>query len=124
MKLNVDSKTVRWAYLFGDYVPHQTSLCAIFWRCVLLTPLKLAFIVFIGSMLATLIIMLVKLAYLNGAFTAIFVGLVTGLAVFAYLNRRSRYKTGDSLIDKVGEWPVIQGAKAVKGKICPIVELE
>ena len=32
---------VRWAFLFEEVTPLQTSSCAIFWRCAVLSPLKI-----------------------------------------------------------------------------------
>ena len=37
MELSRDSRLVRWAYL-TDTRPNQTSLCALFWRSVLVSP--------------------------------------------------------------------------------------
>ena len=40
MNFTSDSKLVRWAY-YEESVPSTTNVCALFWRSVLLTPLKL-----------------------------------------------------------------------------------
>lgn len=51
MKLKSDSSIIKWAYFMVDTwdMPDRTNVCALFWRCFLLTPLKL---VVMGGLLA------------------------------------------------------------------------
>lgn len=128
MKLSRESRIVKWAYLFDadSKIPDRTSLCEIFWRSVLYAPLKLlslavcvfvfvpAIIYRVGTWLITML-----LQHSHQIIAAlVFVGMVVVvLTVFAILRRIGAVSgvTGSVL------W---QGAKAVKSKACPIVEIE
>lgn len=41
MTVNGNGPLVEWAYKFEERVPLYTNLCALFWRTVLFTPLKI-----------------------------------------------------------------------------------
>lgn len=56
-RYTANSLIVRWAYLGNDVRPLQTSSCAIFWRCVVWTPLKVLFPLLVGLNILTLIVM-------------------------------------------------------------------
>lgn len=36
-----ESRLIRWAYLFEEAVPRQTSTCALFWRRFVMSPIKI-----------------------------------------------------------------------------------
>lgn len=126
MKLSTHNWLFRWAYLFKidrDYV-RTTTLCAIFWRSVLLTPLVLALIS----------LPVVAIAYqtaLNGWWwlgLRVLMGLgalvvVVGIgALCAWLEERE-YK--QSFKTRRDEPSVIRGAiKGIKERYCPIVYIE
>lgn len=44
MKLKRKSLLVRWAYLWETNPWRKVSVCALFWRCVLFSPLKIALV--------------------------------------------------------------------------------
>jgi amino acid permease len=116
MRLDRDALIVRWAYLFEKRSRWgwQTSLCALFWRAVLLTPLKL-------------LLPLTAVAFLGWAVYANLVETlkVVGIMAFIFITTAAIVGAIEVLkSDTVRESVVWQGAKAVKGKFCPIVQIE
>jgi hypothetical protein len=122
MKLQRQSKLVRWAYSFdGKHdVPSYTSLCAFFWRAFVFVPLGWASIV---GIVLFVIVMLVggawqhpRTAILVTTFMVVFTGLVVNDKA---INRKFR-GIGDSIEESVF-W---QGLVATKSKFCPLIEIE
>lgn len=136
MKLSRKSRLVKWAYLMPPFEgpPYRTSLCAFFWRAFVFVPLFWLSLVIIAG----------RLLFLYGKYWrySISVTVVVALVVFAIITacnaaerrrdaraeenwqrRRAgleplpvrRYRLADSVF-----W---QGLKAVKGKVCPLIEL-
>lgn len=54
MKLKRESKIIKWAYFQVDAwdMPDRTNVCVLFWRCFLLTPLKIVFIAVFAVLLS------------------------------------------------------------------------
>lgn len=134
MTVSRGSLIVRWAYMWeSDTVPRQTSLCAMFWRSVLLTPMKL-FCVAVFTLFSVL-----ALVYLAG-FTAFAYGETPVVAVFALLIvgallwrpliapalEAADDAWGSGRFDGLREAADVvgQGAKAIKSNICPIVTID
>jgi hypothetical protein len=116
MTLGRDALIVRWAYLFEKRSRWgwQTSLCALFWRAVLLTPLKLL-------LPLTAVALLGWAVYAHGAEVV----KVVGLMALIFISTAAIVGTVEVLkSDTVRESVVWQGANAVKGKFCPIVQIE
>jgi ABC-type sugar transport system permease subunit len=113
MKLNRNSRAFKWAYLWENpYYVHHTSLCNLFWRTVLITPLKLAFPLVIAACL-------VVVAWSEPLNTLIVLAIVISLPTTCILwdGVRRRYNNKEPGI-------IVGGFKAVKSKICPIVSIE
>lgn len=123
MQLKARSLVVRWAYLWSmDGIPDQTSLCALFWRTVLVTPLKLLVPVIVLSMVAAFIWLkpLAAVASVVGMAAIAGFGALMGYLADRHHDRRALRQMSDK-----GTKPsvLIDGFYAVKGKVCPIVEL-
>lgn len=112
----------------------RTSLCLFFWRCVLITPLLCAFIAaVVGLVAAGLYIALVVKGFW-------WVATIAAIALGAwYAGHRTgtwtaaKWKAVDAL-DALGntrpvqqsKWATVvlwRGAKALKAKMCPVIEL-
>lgn len=125
--VNRNSALVRWAYLFDSDVPRQTSLCAIFWRSVLIVPAALALIVGAIAGVATLVFLYLRLWFR--------IPKVAGLISLAVFFAGTFYSVtswlaggGDRKITRaVGNyWDnsiLVQGALATKQRFCPIITI-
>lgn len=118
MKVDRYGRLVRWAYWGEASVPFQTSLCVLFWRTVLWTPLKGATLLLVGGGLLYLVGDAIWVT--KGA--VIVIGALAGWTLYALIWFLPR--TFRRLADSTERSVVWQGAKAVKGRMCPIVELE
>lgn len=121
MELNERSWLIWWAFLFSEETPDQVSLCALFWRCVLRTPLTLLIIGFVVSIIIATVIADFKLV-------ATITGLFAGLILVLFLT----CTVGDWVKDwrrgyrylPLEEQPILmRGYKAIKGKYCPIIRI-
>lgn len=116
MTLSEDSRIVRWAYLFymRHGIPERTSLCAIFWRSVLITPLQLVVFVPIGAFILGVDLFddHVGSRYRNWRYNR---------------RQRRRRRAVDAPLIVRNEPSAFQvlwlGAKAVKQRVCPIVSI-
>ena len=80
MQLQRSSLLLRWAYFWSEFgLPQQTDLCTVFWRSVLLTPLKL---VGVGLAVCFPVLVLI-LAIRDFGVTRVVLFLVGLVAVFA-----------------------------------------
>lgn len=168
MKLDRDSKLVKFSYLFhmllhaeknyptgeiwkdpygGEYpvrqyaiIPFYTSLCAFFWRTFVLVPgVLVGFTTAVGFVLYQLA-MLCGVYTLEVAYVLRFAGLVAAtVAVLAGTEKRwAQWFTSNGAvnrgmthvadtIDRVLDSDTMQtfwqGLKAIKGKVCPRIEL-
>lgn len=128
MKVKRDGWLAWWAYMFsdsyhdGDYwgaVPRRTSLCALFWRSVLLTPLVL--LCCVGAVIA--------LAAIFGIFIVRFwrpIGITLGSVALVWgiiwLLMEWATRTEVDIPYVVQESTLYKGFKSVKGKFCPIID--
>ena len=116
MELRRNSWIVRWAYLF-EYRRvwvRQTSICALFWRTVLLTPLKIA-------VPSSVLVMLAFVAYThpwNFLKALLLIGVI-GLTTAAIVGIVEAADSGSIQRSLVG-----RGITAIKDRYCPIVSIE
>ncbi|MEE9401440.1 MAG: hypothetical protein V3V32_05430 [Dehalococcoidia bacterium] len=126
MKVNRESWLIKWAYLLkiqsDEGVPYNTSVCALFWRCVVVTPIHviifLATLFGFGFMLAYpwMIYSFHNVLAVWTGFAMLFV-LIAGIAT----KEDDPYTSGGEL-NFIG---VIAGHyDAVHTKVCPIVTIE
>jgi hypothetical protein len=106
--------------------PQQTSLCALFWRTVLITPMKIAFpVFFVGSVLSVLVYQAwqhPKDFSIAAAILSALVALIGGGQKYEdYIKQRrvDRYNAPKPAEPSV----LIDGFQAIKGKVCPIVTI-
>lgn len=115
MELSRKSKLARWAYRFDSYrPPYQTTLCALFWRALLLTPLQYALLTVVPGLILSVIIMEVWVnpyEFLLGV--GVFVASVTFVIVVFDICDYFRYRGQDTVL--------VQAIKGIKGKYCPII---
>lgn len=109
MQLSQNSRIVRWAYLFSSFgPPGHVSLCVLFWRSVLLTPMivlsLLVLVVGFSFMLYENFLPLTLIVVAGSLITTICIGI--WLATQAV----SRTAIGHMI-------------KTKKSKICPIIDL-
>ena len=122
MVLSRNSKLVKYAYM--NQVPYlfesiKTSLCAMFWRCVITTLLY--------SLFAALVIVLLTLLgiaiYKNPHKTVVILAVLAGDSAFLTF----LYFVSDpvkSKWDAIADSPTGQMIRSVKGKVCPLVEIK
>lgn len=137
--LKRDSRLAKWAFWFetgtmhesdwdsgkGEYittyrgkVPKQTSLCNLFWRVFLFAPLCVAVPVgAVGALLFDIVLLTIHepktvIIIASGLALIIFWAWICTLA--KERNLRAAFK----------ETLLYQGAKAVKGKFCPIIKFD
>lgn len=137
MELKRDGKLARWAYFFdqsgyrdGDYfgnVPHQTSLCALFWRAFVGVPLLMLVHLFIVVTILFLIGMAVWHYWHTIAWVAaaLLIAALLTLLISWVLHRTLDATPGDAaeiLVERIADSVFVQGLKAVKGKMCPIIK--
>ena len=131
MVLAVNSGLIRFAYPFkkvGD-IPSYTSLCALFWRVVLLAPFIYGAIgALCGGLTGLLVYWVYGLFHLwSGAWVPVGVVVFVGL-IFGVIWLMDRYsKPTEWLFDRV-EYRVTHsivylGASAIKKRYCPIVSI-
>jgi hypothetical protein len=119
MELKRDSWLVKWAYL-GEHVnvwsDTHTSLCALFWRSVLFTPLKLSVPLMLVGVLAVMTYQepMQALVFFGGV-----AGVLTVVCAVAYV---SSYVQDSGTSDQPPV--VVQMLKSVKGKVCPMVTIK
>jgi hypothetical protein len=119
MELKRDSWLVKWAYL-GEHINKwsdtHTSLCALFWRSVLFTPLKLAVPLGMVGVIAVM-------AYHEPmSALVVFGGVLIALALTAAVAFVSAYVQERGTSDQSPV--VVQMLKSVKGKVCPMVTIK
>ena len=126
LTLNRDGWLYWWAYLLTDSPPGgRTDLCSLFWRVVLLTPLKLALAAFaIVSVVAVLAVCLFGLPgmlfyeglYIAGAFVVLFWSVLVLSIVDVARGRDDHIGNAAEL---VGEY-----LANAKEPFCPIVRIK
>lgn len=142
MTLRRTSRLVRWAYWMEiEKIPPQTTLCAFFWRAFLFAPLfALCITVTIGNMLfwigkgvlwLILYFNLTALLHFIGGTVAVLlsmallVGVVFALVFSAeWVGRRPVIEQRrESMKQRVRNSVFVQGAKSIKGKFCPLIQI-
>lgn len=132
MQLDRHGKLIRWAYLWEQHgPPSRTSLCAVFWLSVLVTPVKLLTVTtFLASLIAVLFgVIPYWIVTVFVWYPLLMVPLaLSAVALVAYdIATHDRRADDESYIDRamerLVEAPLVQGALAVKRGICPIVEI-
>lgn len=104
MKLTRSNWLLKWAFL-GESLPYRnTTLCALFWRIVLFTPMKL---IVAGSLVGLLLIF----PWFDLGWKAIF--LYLGVAGFFGV---------DALVGYAGF--IGEAVKGIKEKYCPLIQIE
>lgn len=124
-ELRRNALIIRWAYLWAGGAPYRTSLCRLFWRTVLITPLKLlgcaACVAIIGAAIYVhpwrVACLLVGLALLVAICASI--SWLEGHPKVQAWSRRREDRRHQSKSPSV----LIHGFRAVKAKMCPIVDL-
>lgn len=123
MKIQRSSRFVRWCWSASDFAPlHHTTVCELFWRGFVFTPLT--WIARVGALI--FVLGLVGLIAWEIATTPVIVwGLGGVVAVIAlpiwaiYTKRRVFGEPTHSVVAQV----VVERAKAWKQRVCPLVEL-
>lgn len=126
IQLDRNSKLIKWAYFLSD-VPYYTSICPLFWRIVLITPIK---IVGILAVIVGLVVTVVTMA-INWI---IWLPIICGIAILLMLchifvvwkDERDLQEWADMYAGR--EKPkkpsvVKEFIAAKKEKLCPRVEI-
>ena len=140
MQITRDSLLVRWAYLWEDWSDavrfRHTTVCALFWRCVLYSPLKVLFTLLVLAavvLAAYLLVVEVLWAWVEFMFWPwllvkwpfLLIGAGIGLlsvAIFGALAALSkRIKVGKSIKGRTSL--AAEYLKAKKQRFCPRVEI-
>ena len=118
MELPRESWIVRWAYLWEGYTPHQTSLCALFWRTVALSPLK---VFMLGCVLALIGSAVYDYPWQSVALVGVVASILGAMILIAWLVDEVEFRHRQ----RQPEQPSVvrDGFRAIKGKVCPIVTL-
>lgn len=120
MTLSDRNLLIRWAFLFESQSrrPSETNLCALFWRCMLLTPLKLTGIAGVGVVVSVFIISALDIGWKNVLLAlgiAATMGGVIGLTVWAGTSREVRAAVVAS--------PLGQAVAYGKANYCPAITI-
>lgn len=121
MRLKKSSWVVKWAYLGeGRNIPASTSLCALFWRCVALTPLKTFFVAFVTFGVGFIGYKAV-MNPLNTLIALVIVGMIPLLSKLDDWDTKRK-------VEGVKPWRssnnvMVQTYFAVKDKVCPLIDL-
>ena len=135
LQLSEQSKLVRWTYFLRDLnynssasiyskIPAQTTLCRFFWRCFVFMPLfwclPLAFLTLVGMVIymAYLDFGLLKMLLFSGAVTGGVALLFGSLYTARAVSRASSIKAFKA---NIANSTFVQGLKAIKSKVCPIL---
>ena len=119
MKIRASSPIVTWAYLFERYKPYpsdRTTICPLFWRTVLLTPLKLAAIAGVFALVCWSLYQAWLVKWELGTLILILLSVIA--SVFG-AQKAVRTDLGQDTLNVVGG-----GLVAIKKQICPIVEFK
>lgn len=120
MEISRRSKLLRWAYLLSDKHPHthqaDVNLCNVFWRTIVLTPLKLAAI---GAGIGFLFYLFVwrPVVELGWVGLLLLPGIVVAGGIVAFLAMSTR--DYDVTKSAAAEW-----LHAKKRGYCPLIRLK
>jgi hypothetical protein len=132
-----DGWVVRWAYLLEDWPPSRTTLCELFWRCVLLSPWKVLAVAFIGTVIVFggPIAVTALCSFFLGTEVALLIVAPTALLLTLNIldddarerllqqTQRSRVASTVRNVAEVGD-VISGGVMALKSRFCPIVRIE
>jgi len=112
MTINERSLLIRYAYMMSDYTPTKTNLCSLFWRCVLLQPLKILGILFVVFCLGfvTFYVPISNLGW-KGIFVAPLM-----MAAFWLL--------AEVIPNAFQSLPMVELGEFIKGNYCPTIEIK
>ena len=118
MELNRKSWIVWWAYLWEGAPPHQTSLCALFWRTVALSPVK---VFSLGCVIALIGSAVYEYPWRSVALVGVVASILGAIVLIAWLVDEVEFRHRP----RQPEQPSVvrDGFRAIKGKVCPIVTL-
>ncbi len=121
MRISRQSMFVQWCWLTTEGGPPcRTSICVLFWRGFVLSPLLVIGLVgFSGFMVYQLVMVPVALWFLGGAVAAIF------FSIGAIVLKRRRWSVlpAEHRQRSVVLTVLVERARAVKQRVCPVVEL-
>jgi hypothetical protein len=127
MRVKAESRLVRWAYLLDtDGTPDRTTVCALFWRTVLYTPVKLVliacFAVWVVYLLGLLASIAIDLTRENWSeFVAVVITAAGAFASFAFAHwAEKRFKARRDQAPGL----LRSYVQAVKQRVCPFVYIE
>lgn len=123
MTLSRQSRIVRvafWMRKTGTAIPSHTTLCAFFWRVVAITALAI-----LGAYDVVRIgLLIIRATYHHPLIVGAIVLAVVVLAlVIRHFMKRGVPKLPSLHLERVAASAVWQGAKAVKSKVCPVIEI-
>ena len=121
MTLSGQSRLVRWTYVLSPWPPDQTTLCAFFWRCFIWMPLFWLMVVCL-SVSATVLIVWGSWQTRGLAPLAVFL-----LALLIWLWDRydaASRQWAQRMEARIGQSVFVQGLRALKGKLCPLVFIQ
>lgn len=129
MELSRDSRIVRWAYLTEKHkIPERTSLCVIFWRSVLGTPIVLlGLFVWLPTIVLLAVYKLALLIWAHKGETLMVLGGIAALAIAIaaiVIAKRAVERARNYVGEPTAAHVLVSGAMAVKQRICPIVTIK
>lgn len=128
IQLHSTDRLVRWAYLGVDKYnrPNVTSLCEVFWRSVLLTPLKLIGLLacYLG-LCYSLGLVSYENPWILPSVAGILLSIVGVVVLISYLIETAKEKDlGYKVGNRFNSFILVRGFKAVKAQYCPIVYID
>ena len=121
LKISRESKFVKWCWWVGDDLPpYTTSICVLFWRGFVLSPVVvLVLAAAVGYVTYWIVVTPIALWVLGGIVSAIFV------PIWAVMLKRRRWPVvpAEHRRQSVVLTVLVKRARAVKQKVCPIVKL-
>ena len=119
MRISRQSKFVRWCWYWdGVDAPDRTSICALFWRGFVLMPAGILIVSWAVLYILYLIVITPTALWLLGGTAA-----AVAVPIWAIKMKRRRWRPVQHKQQSVVLTVLIERAKAVKQKACPLVEL-
>ena len=115
---------IRFAYFGSDYIPPQTNLCKLFWRCVFRTSVFATLVALLGHALVWIYVWTNE--FLGGLIIIVCILLLATMIYYSGIGikRGWGYLRDDLIDDRPAFNPVKEYARAVKSKVCPIIVIE
>jgi len=118
MRISRQSKFVKWCYLTGFIPSGNISICILFWRGFLISPLVVLYCL---ACVAAAISLVGGIVYLM-AINAIGLWILGASPLFILLALWIKHFQKDTPKENVAVTVFVERIKAVKKKVCPIVE--